>query len=192
MIFIGICGPSNSGKSSLCKELAKKYDAGWIEMDHYLKNINLIPTVGKYKNWELPENYRPKKVFKDLEKLNSGKSINHPIYSFKKGKIKGYRKVEPKKIIFVEGFYLFSDKKIRELLGIKIYLDIPIEEVLKRRVCTEEEWSWSKRDYLEKIYVPMYETYGFLQKKFADFVIDATLPQKIIQKKVDKIIKPNL
>lgn len=37
MILIGICGPSNSGKSSLCGELVKKYDAEWIEVDHTLK-----------------------------------------------------------------------------------------------------------------------------------------------------------
>lgn len=68
MILIGICGPSNSGKSSLCEVLVKKYDAEWIEVDHYLKDKKEIPFEGKYQNWELPQNYRHDKLLVDLKK----------------------------------------------------------------------------------------------------------------------------
>ncbi len=188
MIFVGICGPSNSGKSTLCKELAKKYDSSWIELDHYLKDIKDIPLIGKYRNWELPQNHRFDLLLKNLRDLDSGKSINYPVYDFKEGKIKEYRKVSPKEIIFVEGFFLFSDKKVRDLLDIKIYLDIPTEEFLKRRVCTEEEGDWTKRDYVKNVCIPMYKKYGITQKKYADSIIDATAPIQEVKKKVENIL----
>lgn len=192
MIFVGICGPSNSGKSSLCEALTKKYHAEWVEVDHYLKDKKEIPFTGKYRNWELPQNHKFDMLFKDLKKLSQGKIINHPIYSFKKGKIKGYRQIKPKKIIFVEGFYLFSDKNIRELLNIKIYLNIPIKEFLKRRICTEEKYEWTQKEYLNKIVIPMYKKYGIAQKKYADFIIDATIPLQEIKNRVNDILKSNI
>jgi len=189
MRFIGICGPSNSGKSTICESLLKKHDAGWIEVDHYLKTKEEIPFIGEYRNWELPQNHTFNILFEDLKKLSSGESINHPVYGFKKGKIKGYRQVEPKETIFVEGFYLFSDKNIRDMLDIKIYLDIPEEEIRKRRICTEEDYEWTKKDYLDKVYFPMYKKHGIVQKKYADFVINATPSPEEIEKEIIKILK---
>ncbi|MBR9701624.1 hypothetical protein GOV13_01755 [Candidatus Pacearchaeota archaeon] len=192
MIFIGICGPSNSGKSSLCEELIKKYDAGWIEVDHYIKDKKDIPFKGKYRNWELPKNHRFDKLLADLKKLSSDKTISHPIYSWKKGKVKGDRKIKPKKIIFIEGFYLFSDKKIRDMLDVKIYLNITSKELRKRRTCNEEGYEWDKREYLDKVYFPMYQRYGITQKEYADYIINANVSLQEVEEKVKKIVESKL
>ncbi|MBU0959599.1 MAG: hypothetical protein KKB31_06645, partial [Nanoarchaeota archaeon] len=93
MKIIGICGPSNSGKSTLCEELEKKYNIARIELDHYLKNIEEIPMLGDYHNWELPENHKFEDLIKNIKDLKEGKTIIHPIYDFKKGKVKGYREI---------------------------------------------------------------------------------------------------
>jgi|SRR3989344_1818549 len=177
-MLIGICGPSNSGKSSLCEVLESNNNASWIEVDHYLKDLNEVPMIGKYRNWELPEIHRFDALFEDIQKLLHGESINHPIYDFKRGRIKGHRELKPSEMILVEGFYVFSDERIRNLFDVKIYLNLPEAELLKRRVCTEEEWDWSKRDYVEKVVIPMYRKYGATQKSYSDFVIDATLPKE--------------
>ena len=47
MIFVGIGGPSTSGKTTICKYLAKKYKTFYIEGDNYFKNKENIPTKGK-------------------------------------------------------------------------------------------------------------------------------------------------
>jgi len=192
MIFIGICGPSNSGKSSVCASLTKKYNANWIEVDHYLKNIEDIPFIGKYRNWELPQNHKFDILFNDLKKLKKGKVIDHPIYGFKKGKVKAYKKIKPKEIIFVEGHYLFSDKNVRDLLDIKVYLDLPKKELIKRRKCTEEEYEWTQKEYLNKVVIPMYKKYGIIQKQYADRIINATLPLPEIEDRINKMIKTKL
>jgi len=193
--LIGICGPSNSGKSTLCKELSKKYKAEWIEIDHYYKDIEEIPLLGKpfpkkWRNWELPNDFNLKKLYEDLKALKQGKSIKVPIYSFTKGYIKGWKKVKPGKVVLIEGFYLFKDKKIRDILDVKIYLDIPIKEILKRRVFPKylQKYEWAKKDYTKEVYLPMYKKYGVSQKKYVDLVIRGTKPLKDIIEKVDEII----
>jgi len=193
--LIGICGPSNSGKSTICKEFSKKYKSEWIEVDHYYKNIEEIPLLGKpfpekWRNWELPNDFNLKKLYEDIKALKQGKSIKVPVYSFTKGYIKGWKKVKPSKVILIEGFYLFKDKKIRDILDVKLYLDIPIKEILKRRVFPKylQKYEWAKKEYTKKVYLPMYKKYGISQKKYADLIIDGILPLKEIVRKIDKII----
>ena len=171
ILIIGICGPSKSGKSTLAEFLAKKYKTDRIEVDHYLKSKNKIPFKGKFRNWELPSNYRLEILAKDLKKLKEGKIINHPVYRFRKGCIENYREIKPSKIIFVEGFYLFINKKVRDLIDIKIFLDIFKKEFLKRANFTEEREEWTKIEYAKKVIIPEYEKYGKKQKRYADFII---------------------
>lgn len=191
-MLVGICGPSNSGKSSICEFLSRKYNGECVEVDHYLKGVESIPFYGKYRNWELPNDHDFEALFNDLTRLCSGKTINHPIYGFKDGRIREYRKVKSKALIFIEGFYLFYNKRIRDLLDVKIYLDMPMKMLLQRRVCTEEQWDWTKRAYVNDVVIPMYRKYGTMQKRHADFIVDATLPLAEVKAKVEKVLKKSI
>ena len=95
-------------------------------------------------------------------------------------------------MIFIDGYYLFFDKGIRDMLDVKIYLNITSRELRKRRTCNEEGYEWDKREYLNKVYFPMYKKYGVIQKKYADFIIDATTPLLKVEKEVNKIIEQNI
>lgn len=185
---MGICGPSKSGKSTLAEFLAKKYRTEVIEVDHYLKPKNKIPFKGKFRNWELPSNYKLETLVKDLKKLKEGKIINHPIYRFRSGYVENYREIKPNKIVFVEGFYLFTNKKVRDLIDIKIFLDISKKEFLKRASFTEEKEEWTQKEYAKKVIIPEYEKYGKEQRKYADFVLKGNLTQIELRKKIEKII----
>jgi len=192
VLIVGICGPSKSGKSTLAEALAKKYKTDYIEGDHYLKPKRKIPFEGKFRNWELPSNYLLDKLAKDLKKLKKGKGINHPIYRFRKGRVESYRKINSHRIIFVESYYLFTNKTLRDLIDIKIFLDIPKKEFLKRANFAEQKEEWTQKEYAEKIIIPAYEIYGSNQKKYADFVLDGTLPPATLKNKTEKIIKEKL
>ena len=192
-MLVGICGPSNSGKSSLCKTLEKNHNASWMEVDHYLKELEDVPFLGSYRNWDLPENHRFDVLFGDIQKLLRGKQVKHPIYAFRKGRIQGSREVRPSDMILVDGFYAFYDERVRDLYDLKIYLDLPEEELIRRRVGGDKEGEWPnfvfrRRDYIENIVIPMYREYGATQKSYADFVIDATLPREEVLAQVLSII----
>lgn len=187
--IIGICGPSKSGKSTLAESLAKKYKTDRIEFDHYLKPKNKISFKGRFRNWEFPLNYKSESLAKDLKNLKEGKTINHPIYRFRRGYVENHRIVKPHKLIFVEGFYLFINKKVRDLIDIKIFLNISKKEFFKRASFTEEKEEWTQREYAEKVIIPEYEKYGKKQKKYADFVISGKLTTEEIVNKIVKKLK---
>lgn len=187
--LIGICGPSTSGKTTLCKSPPKKYKAKFIEVDNYLKDKKYIPMKGRYRNWELPKNTKFNLLLKNLKSLKRGRTTKIPVYDFEKGKVEKFKGIKPTKIVFVEGYYLFHDKRIRDIFDIKIYLNVSLKEILKRKVSLgEEEYEWTEKEYLEKIFKPAHKKYAIAQKKHADFVIDGTLPMKGIIKEINSIV----
>jgi len=188
VFIVGICGPSKSGKSTLAKTLAKKYRTDWIEGDHYLKPRDEIPFKGKFRNWELPSDYRLEKLAEDLKKIKEGKKINSPLYGFRKGEIESYRRVIPNKILFVESYYLFTNKNVRDLIDLKIFLDIPKREFFKRANFTEQKEEWTQKEYVLKVIIPEYKKYGESQKRYADFVFKGNLPLDELKKKVENTI----
>ena len=188
MLIVGICGPSTSGKTTLCKSLLKRYDSEHIEVDNYLKAKKDLPEEFGFKNWELPENIRFEALIKNLKDLKEGKETKIPVYECGKG-IAKFRIVKPNEFIFIDGYYILHNKEIRELLDVKIYLDLSEEEIMKRKVkLGEEGCEWVGKDYLEKIFLPANKKYAVPQKKYADFVIDGTLSKEEIENKIKKIL----
>ncbi len=82
---------------------------------------------------------------------------------------------------------LFKDKKIRDILDIKIYLDVHLELMLKRRAIRFGETHISEYD--TKVAIPEFLKYGVTQKRYADYIIDAAQPQSKVIEEVQRIIK---
>ena len=186
-VFIGIVGPSGSGKTTLCKKLKLLLkDCEHIRLDNYFKSPKTFPKKGNFRNWELPSNLKFDVLLRHLKLLKSGKEVHAKTFPKKAGAKSEPLTLKPKKVILVEGFMLFKDKKVRDMLDVKIYLGIHPELMLKRRAI--RFGSAHINEYDTKIAIPEFLKYGVTQKKYADYVIDATKPQSQVIKKVQKII----
>jgi uridine kinase len=78
-------------------------------------------------------------------------------------------KILPKKVIIVEGYMSFYDKNIRDLYDFKIYLNLPIQESIKRRdksTCSDDDL------YNQIILIPMHEKYVEPTKIYANLQVD--------------------
>ena len=82
---------------------------------------------------------------------------------------------------------LFKNKKVRDILDLKIYLDIHPKLMLKIWAVTFGQSHIN--DYDTRIAIPEFLKHGTTQKKYADYVIDATKPQTQVIKEVQKIIE---
>jgi uridine kinase len=187
-IFIGIVGPSGAGKSSLCKILNKKsklYEH--IKLDNYFKSPKTFPKKFGFPNWELPSNLKFDKLLSDLKKLKTGQVVKTKDFPKRKGEKPKSIILYPKKYILVEGFMLLKNKKIKNFLDIKIYLDLPNDIIIERRklrFCQDHS-----NDYDIKVAIPEFLKYGIVQKKYADYVVNANKPQSEVIKEIQKIIK---
>jgi len=183
--LIGICGPSTSGKSTLAKSLGKEFNAVVIEADNFLKSKPKRKVSG-YTSWEHPNNMWMKDFKKSIYNLKKQKET---IIPSKKLTDVFDKKINPAKIIIVEGFLLFYKKSFSKMFDIKIFIDIPFEKIVKRRVdyCGEKE-----RDYSEKVVIPEHLKFRKNMINNSDFVLNGNKTKLQLKKEVIKIIKNKL
>ncbi|MBI2676483.1 MAG: AAA family ATPase [Candidatus Yanofskybacteria bacterium] len=190
-IFIGIVGPSGSGKTTLCKKLKlSNKNHEHIRLDNYFKNPQTFPLKNGFRNWEKPSNLKFDVLLKHLKALQNGKEVHTKSFPKRAGAKPTPITLKPKPIILIEGFMLFKDKRVRDMLDVKIYLEIHPELMLKRRAIRFGEAHIT--DYDTKVAIPEFLKHGTTQKKYADYVVDATRSQPQVIKEVQKIINQNL
>jgi|TARA_B100001964_G_C14192846_1_gene581937 uridine kinase len=188
MKLIGIVGPSGSGKTTLVKQLASlSEDVQHIRLDNYFKDPETFPRKEGFLNWERPENLKFDELIAHLKLLKEGKEVHTKTFPKKKGSESKPITLKPKPIVIIEGFMLFKNEEIREILDMKIYLDIPKELMLERRgIRFGEE---HVNNYDTKVAIPEFLDYGIIQKEYADYVVGASKSQEEVVKEVSGIIR---
>ena len=102
-IIIGICGGSCSGKTYFTKKIEHHFlpsKVSIISQDNYYKDLSELSIEMREKNnFDHPDSIESLLLFKDLQKIKNGESIESPIYDFEnhtRSKLK--IKINPKKI----------------------------------------------------------------------------------------------
>lgn len=158
---IGITGGSGSGKTTLAKQLINNLDKSLlIKIDDYFVDYSKREKVkapycdNYYYDDNHPTSYDLDKVVKDLKN-----HINNNQYKY----------------IIVEGLFTFYDDRIYELLDYKIYLDIPDDIRIIRRITRNLSFGYKLEDIVN-VYIDMvryrHEEYVKPQKGKANLIID--------------------
>ncbi|MEP1097444.1 MAG: AAA family ATPase [Cyclobacteriaceae bacterium] len=108
--IIGICGISQSGKSTLARGLKKELTAKGIdvkvfEIDHYTVEKDQIPSVRDRLDWEHPDSIDWDRLVRQIEKASAQVVIIEGIFVFHSRLLPFYSKtilVEQEKEIFYE------------------------------------------------------------------------------------------
>lgn len=196
--LIGIAGGSGCGKSTLSYGLKDKYSdlVEVVHFDDYQKEEVDVPFFEGMRNWDHPDAIDFEQLYNDLIDLKDGKKVSvmtkssvlNPTYE-EKGRIE--HTLEPKKIIIVEGYMALQNEKIRNLFDYTIFLDIPIEESMKRR---DKITYNDESEYNNKILKPMHKKYVEPSKDIADISIDVLKNNKdeVFRIVFEKLSKLNL
>ena len=68
-------------------------------------------------------------------------TIYRPVYDFSiHNRVPETVKVEPKKVILIEGILIFENKELRDLMDIKIFVDADADERLMRRMIRDMKY----------------------------------------------------
>tara|TARA_B100000029_G_scaffold504369_1_gene583088 strand:+ start:1463 stop:2107 length:645 start_codon:yes stop_codon:yes gene_type:complete len=177
---IGISGGSCSGKTFLTNQLLEKYGSkkiSIINLDSYYFDLSMLKMSEREKNnFDHPSSFDFKHLESDLIKLKNNNTVRIPQYDYKTHTRKKIKKnICPLKIILIEGILLFYEKKIRDLLNFKIFLNISgnlrkevrIKRDAKHRARTNTSILSQYKNSVE----PMYKKYIEPTSKFADFII---------------------
>ena len=175
-MIIGVAGMSASGKTTFCTELIRHLPgAQLIHFDDYW-HLDRIPTHNGIKNWELPQNLNFERIIEVLTLLQQHESAKGLRIVREEGKKSRQEDIEiiPSPFIIVEGFLLFYDSRVCDLLDMKIYLDIDEETSVTRRLTRGRSGRNDAEHYYREFVVKEYRQHGLPTKDVADIVLDAT------------------
>lgn len=166
-----ISGISCSGKTTLSNEIPNSLH---FEQDWYFKDKKDIPLTRKGYLFDSPNAFHISEFKNDVENLLEYGTILIPDYDIKTNtRISKIRKITSKKINIFEGLHTINElKHLRD--SIKIFMDTPLEECLKRRIQRDTQYEISKQEvirYFYEVMLPMYKCYIEPQKGLADFII---------------------
>ncbi len=180
MLIIGIAGGTGSGKTTVVQQIINELpnqDVTVISQDSYYKATDNLPYEERTKiNFDHPRAIDFKLLVEHLIELRAGNTIDQPVYSFAAhNRTKDTVKTKPSKVIIVEGILIFSKKKVRELLDIKVFVHADSDERLIRRLRRDiQERSRDMNEVLlryQETLKPMHDQFIEPMKEYADIII---------------------
>ena len=135
--LIGITGGSGSGRSTVVRKISEAHpDSICIAQDNYYKSASFVNNHNILAfNFDHPDAFDMDLMVENLKDLKAGKAIDMPQYDFVKHQRKSETKhIEPKTIIIVDGLMVLYDKRIRDLLDLKLFVDTPSDIRFVRRL----------------------------------------------------------
>jgi uridine kinase len=168
--FIGLTGISGAGKSTIADHLEAQGGVKRFRFDSYYKTEVDCPKLESgLPNWDLPKSLYLEEVYNALLNLKGGNSIFLPIYNRGKNSRTGSVLYNPSPVIFVEGLHVFSNENIRNLFDLRLWLDVPEDVALKRRLKRQPNYN---TDYHWSVAVPAHREHVVPLKKHAHSIID--------------------
>ena len=178
--LIGISGGSGGGKTSVANVLHRCLgieNCLLFSMDTYYKDLTpeQEKNLSNY-NFDTPDALDLDLLSEHLSSLMKGKSIEMPTYDFATNKRqKETKHLTPNKFIIFEGILAFYDKRMRDLMDIKLFIDLDDDIRLSRRIYRDIISRGRKmKDVIEryhKFVKPAYNSFIKPTKAFADIII---------------------
>ena len=140
MLFIGICGASGSGKSTLAHALEEKLGKDRclvMQQDSYYRDHSHLTFEQRVKlNYDEPGIFDHDLLLEDIQQLLRGGGITRKGYNFSEHRRddKPDEIILPKEVLILEGIHCFHDKRLTELMFLKLYMQVEPDICLLRRI----------------------------------------------------------
>lgn len=176
--IIGISGGSGSGKTTIVKKISEiESDFIFLPQDSYYHSAEFITNLNITAfNFDHPEAFDSDLLYQHLTALKVFQPVDMPRYDFVHHKRLGTTvRLEPKKLIIFEGIMIFFEKRIRDLIDLKIYVDTPDDIRFIRRLQRDINERGRTVDSVVKQYIEAVRPghYEFIEptKTYADLII---------------------
>ncbi|MDD4656803.1 MAG: uridine kinase [Bacteroidales bacterium] len=181
MLVIGIAGGTGSGKTTVVREIIKilsDSEVVVIPQDSYYKDNSHLPLEQRLElNFDHPDSIDFELLIKHIESLKSGKAIEEPVYSYltcSRSQTETV-KVNPSKVIIIEGILIFTCANLRDTMDIKVFVDADADDRLGR-VITRDNLERGRTiekvlERYEKTVKPMHLQFIEPSKRYADIIV---------------------
>jgi len=179
-VVFGVAGGTASGKTTVARAVLQAVGASqiaYLPHDAYYKDMSHLSFEERSRlNYDHPNSLETKLLVKHIKRLLAGKAVHVPVYDFTQHRrTEETVLVEPSPIILVDGILIFTKRKLRELMDIKVYVDTDADVRFIRRLERDiHERGRSLESvvaqYLETVR-PMHLKFVEPSKRFADVII---------------------
>ena len=179
-VVIGIAGGTGSGKTTVARAIYDRVGPDrieWVSHDSYYRNFDALPAEERAKiNFDHPDSLETELLTRHLDVLCKGSSVEVPVYDFATHSRKvETQRVEPRKVIIVEGILVLAEAELRKRIDIKLFVDTPADIRFVRRLKRDIDDRGRSVESVIQQYVttvrPMHEEFVEPSKRHADLII---------------------
>ena len=180
MTIIGIAGGTGSGKTTVVKKIVQALPPHYVAVvpldSYYNDTSHMTDEERKHINFDHPDAFDWKLLVKQIQQLRNGEAIEQPTYSYiLSNRLPETVHVEPKPVIISEGIMTLINKKLRDVMDLKIFVDTDSDERLIRNIQRDVVERGRTVDMVINRYLdilkPMHEQFIEPTKKYADLII---------------------
>lgn len=178
--IIGIAGGTGSGKTTVVNKIVEALPPHYVAvvpLDSYYNDTSEMTEEERHAiNFDHPDAFDWKLLAKHVDDLRKGIAVEQPTYSYLLcNRLKETIHVSPKPVIIIEGIMTLLNKRLRDIMDLKIFVDADPDERLIRNIQRDtidrgRTVSMVVERYLE-VLKPMHEQFIEPTKRYADLII---------------------
>ena len=200
-LIIGVAGGSGSGKTTVVKHIINtigEEDILLLQHDSYYRDLKHLPFEERTKqNFDHPSSLETELMIRHIKALKEGYQVEIPIYDFTKHIRKEETKLaQPKKVILLDGILIFTEKELRKLMNIKLYVDtdddIRLLRRIQRDIVERDRELENVLTQYQKYVRPMHLEFVEPSKRYADIIIPRGGENQVALDMVNALIQDRL
>jgi uridine kinase len=177
---IGVAGGTGSGKTTVVNAIASRIGNDRITLishDWYYRDfVDLPKDILDHKNFDHPDSLETELMVRHVRALKQGAAVEAPVYDFRvHRRTSETRRLEPRKVILVDGILIYAERELRTLLDVKVYVDtdadIRLIRRIKRDIAERGRTLESVVSQYEATVRPMHMEFVEPSKRWADLII---------------------
>ncbi|AQW21974.1 uridine kinase [Lentilactobacillus curieae] len=179
-VVIGVTGGSGSGKTTVSRKIFNQLADNSIMIlqqdSYYNDQADMSMEERKQVNYDHPLAFDIDLLVAQLKDLLDYKAIEKPVYDYSQyTRSEKTIHQEPREVIILEGILLLDDKRLRDLMDIKVYVDTDDDIRIIRRIQRDNGERGRDLNGIIKQYLstvkPMYHQFVEPTKRYADIIV---------------------
>lgn len=179
VIVIGVAGGTGSGKSTMINRIKKEFNEQITILSHdfyYRDHSNLSFEERAALNYDHPNSFETDLMIQHIHQLKRGEAVYRPVYDFTiHNRTSETVRVEPAKVIIVEGILIFENRELLETFDIKIFIETDADVRIIRRILRDVRERGRSLESVISQYMTtvklMHEQFVEPSKKYADVIV---------------------
>jgi uridine kinase len=179
-VIIGVAGGTASGKTTVSDAILDRVGRQhiiYLQHDSYYRDLSYLPLEERTKlNFDHPDALETELLVSHLRRLQAGEPVEVPVYDFATyQRSEETRRMEPRRVILLEGLLIFVDKELREMMDVKLYVDTDADLRFIRRLQRDIQERGRTMESVIHQYLttvrPMHLEFVEPSKRYADIII---------------------